>query len=238
MKKTTLFKLTFLTFGLICSTLLYGHTSYPVKVKCPIDGKKFTIYVTGSYTTFNTLKDFQKQGAIGDLYESMVNSCPKCHYSGYKEDFDTTFSKTIKQEILKILEPFKSSKMTDVIENEIAIKIHEYFKRDNDDIANLYLVASYFLKGDSLQIAKRKELQLNCATFLTKAIDAKEYEKAETYATINYLIGELYRRIGDFETAIKYYDLAINDEKKKDWLIDVATKQKELAIKKDDDNCI
>ena len=238
MKHISLLRQTLLIIGLLISTLSYGHTSYPKKVKCPIDGKKFTIYVTGSYTTFNTLKDFQKQGAIGDLYESYVNSCPKCHYCGYQSDFDTTYSKTTKQEILKILEPFKSSKMTDVIENEIAIKIHQYFIRDNDDIANLYLVASYFLKGDSLQIPKRKELQLICATYLTKAIEAKEYDKAETYATINYLIGELYRRIGEFETAIKYYDFAISDENKKDWLLEVATKQKELAIIKDDDNSI
>jgi hypothetical protein len=238
MKPSTLFRQTLFITGLFFPILSYGHTSFPKKIKCPIDGKRFTIYVTGSYTTFNTLKDFQKQGAIGDLYESYVNSCPKCHYCGYQSDFDTTFTKVAKQEILKILEPYKSSKMTDVLENEIAIKIHQYFKRDNDDIANLYLVASYFLKGDSLQTTKRKKFQLNCATFLTKAIEGKEYDKKETYATINYLIGELYRRIGDFDNAIKYYDFAINDENKKDWLPEVATKQKELAIKKDDDNSI
>lgn len=224
--------------GLLNATLSFGHTSYPKEVKCPIDGNKFTIYVTASYTTFSTLKDFQKQGAIGDLYESYINSCPKCHYCGYQSDFDSTFSDSTKQDILKILEPFKNSKMTDVLENEIAIIIHQYFKRDNDNIANLYLVASYFLKGDSLQKSKRKELQLNCAIYLTKAIEAKEYDKPETYATINYLIGELYRRIGEFDTAIKYYDFAINDRKKKEWILEVATKQKELAIKKDEDNSI
>jgi len=238
MNHTTLFKQTIFIAGLLFSTLSYGHTSYPKKIKCPIDGKKFTIYVTGSYTTFGSLNDFQKFGAIGNLYESSVNSCPKCHYCGYQSDFDTTFTKKTKADILKILEPFKKSEMTDVLENEIAIKIHQYFKRDNDDIANLFLVASYFLKRDSLQISKRKELQLNCATFLTKAIEDKEYDKKETYATINYLIGELYRRIGDFDNAIRYYDFAINDENKKDWLLGLATKQKELAIKKDDDNSI
>jgi tetratricopeptide (TPR) repeat protein len=102
----------------------------------------------------------------------------------------------------------------------------------------LYLKASYFLKGDSSQTVKRKELQLNAATYFVKAIENKEYDEEATYATINYLVGELYRRIGDFDKAIKYYDLAINDKKKKDWLLEVATKQKELAIKKDDDNSI
>lgn len=144
MRQITLSRLIILIIGLLFSLVSYAHTKSPKKVKCPIDGKKFTIYVTRSYTAFSTLKDFQKQGAIGDLYESYVNSCPKCHYSGYISDFDTSFTKETNREILKILEPYKSSKMTDVLENEIAIKLYQYFKCDNDDIANLYLIASYF----------------------------------------------------------------------------------------------
>jgi uncharacterized protein (DUF2225 family) len=238
MKHIPLFKQTFLVLGLLISSLSYGHTIFPKKVKCPIDGKKFTVYVTGSYTTTHTLNDFQEQGHIGNLYEIYVNSCPECHYCGYRSDFDTTFSKTTKKEILKILEPFKRSKMTDVLEHEIAVEIHQYFKRDNNDIANLYLVASYFLKGDSLQTAKRKELQLNCATYLQKAIQVKEYTNVETYAKVNYLIGEMYRRIGEFDKAIQYYDFALNDPNKKDWLLEVASEQKKLAIAKNDDNSI
>jgi tetratricopeptide (TPR) repeat protein len=128
--------------------------------------------------------------------------------------------------------------MTDVLEHEIAVEIHQYFKRDNNDIANLYLVASYFLKGDSLQTAKRKELQLNCATYLQKAIQVKEYTNVETYAKVNYLIGEMYRRIGEFDKAIQYYDFALNDPNKKDWLLEVASEQKKLALAKNDDNSI
>jgi hypothetical protein len=46
------------------------------------------------------------------------------------------------------------------------------------------------------------------------------------------------RRIGNFDEAIKYYDLAINDPNKKDWVESVAKEQKELALKKDDNNKI
>lgn len=238
MKIPSLVRQIILIFSLIFSAVAYGHTSYPQKIKCPIDGKKFTIWVTGSYTTFNTLKDFQKQGAIGHMYETLVNACPKCHYSGYKSDFDTVFSKSTKQEILKILEPFKSSKLNDVLENEIAAKIYQYLNRDNDAIANLYLVASYLIKEDSAQIDKRKELQSNCASYFIKAIDAKEYNEDYSYATINYLIGELNRRIGDFQAAVTYFDKAIEDPNKRDWILDVAIKQKELAIANNDDNSL
>jgi uncharacterized protein (DUF2225 family) len=191
-----------------------------------------------SYTVSSILTDFQKQGAIGDLYESSVNSCPKCHYCGYESDFDTTFTNAKKHEILKIIEPYKNLKITDVLENEIAVKIHQYFNSNNSVIAHLYLIASYIIKGDSLQTDKRKELQLNCAVYLSKAIDSKAFIKKGTYASINYLIGELYRRIGNFDDAIKHYDLALYDKDIQDELLEVVTKQKELAIKKDDDNSI
>ncbi len=214
------------------------HTSYEHEIKCPVDGEKFKIYVTGSYTTFGTYMDFQKHGAIGDLYESSVNSCPKCHFSGYQDDFDTTFSEESKAEILQILLPFEKLPMTDVVENEITIAIYLWQKRDNDAIAWLYLVASYFLRTDQEQILKRKELQRNCIMYLKKAIELKEYEEQETYATMYYLIGEMYRRVGEFENAIVYYDIALDAKKKPDWLEEIATGQKEMALKSDDDNNI
>ena len=46
------------------------------------------------------------------------------------------------------------------------------------------------------------------------------------------------RRIGNFDEAVKYYDFAINDANKKEWVEAVAKEQKELAIKKDDNNKI
>jgi uncharacterized protein YcaQ len=46
------------------------------------------------------------------------------------------------------------------------------------------------------------------------------------------------RRTGNFDEALKYYDLAINDINKKDWVEEVAKEQRELAVKKDDNNKI
>lgn len=88
--------------AILFAQVVLAHTSYPDTVNCPIDGKEFVINVTMSYTTFGTYKDFQKHGAIGDLYESYVNSCPpmplfrlpggyrhdifRSHQTGYPED--------------------------------------------------------------------------------------------------------------------------------------------------------
>lgn len=216
----------------------YAHTSYPKDVKCPIDGEKFKIMVTMSYTTFKTYHDFQKEGAIGDLYESEINSCPKCHYCGYEDDIDTTFTEAVKQEILTVLEPYKKMKMNDVLECEIAAQIQIRLGYKNDVIANTYLVASYLLKKEKSQSEKRKEFQKQSLNYYLKALEKKEYEKKESYATMYYLVGELCRRVGDFENAVRYFDMAINNPDKKDWVQGVAEEQKTYALKKDDDNSL
>src|SRR6185369_9625527 len=108
------------SLGFLIPNASFAYTSSQKEVKCPVDGKAFTITVTNSYTTFGSMTDFQQYGAIGNLYEVMISSCPACHYSGYENDFDTTFTNTTKEEILKILLPYKEVQMNDVIECEIA----------------------------------------------------------------------------------------------------------------------
>ncbi|MBK9193349.1 MAG: DUF2225 domain-containing protein [Crocinitomicaceae bacterium] len=223
---------------LIVSMNAVAHTSYKSEIKCPLDGKKFDIYITGSYTTTNTLKDFQKQGYIGDLYESSVVSCPNCHYSGYVSDFDTSFTKDETGILLNLLQPFESEKPDDVMENEIAVQLYLHWKKPMNEIAWLYLMASYFLKGVEDRQEKRKELQQLCIDYTLLAIDGKEYEKKEMYAVEYYLVGELYRRIGNFESALKYFDLAEETKPKPDWLEPVLKEQREMALNSNDDNSI
>ena len=232
MKRNCLWLLLFFPLGLI------AHTSFPVDIKCPLDGKKFTVRVTGSYTVFKTYMDFQKEGAIGDLYQSMIVSCSKCHFSGYVDDFDTVYSSEIKHDLLEILKPWRRKKIDDISECEIAAEIYSYFKKENRLIANLYLIASYLAKNKKGS-EKRKLRQLNCAVYLERALDSGEYDKKETaYASNYYLIGELYRRLGEFEKAVKYFDIALANEYKAEWLEEAARKQRELALKKDENNDI
>jgi hypothetical protein len=73
---------------------------------------------------------------------------------------------------------------------------------------------------------------------LISALDKNEYEDKSVIANINYLVAEMERRIGNFDVAIKYYDVAINDSNKQDWVEEVAKEQKELAVKKDENNTI
>ncbi|MCC9064814.1 DUF2225 domain-containing protein [Flavobacterium piscisymbiosum] len=229
---------------LIVAIILMGqnfanaHTCQNETVKCPIDGKNVTFCVTMSMTTFGSFKDFQKQGAIGDHYEELINTCPKCHFSGYIDDFKEKISEEEKIKIKEYLTKFDNTKIDDAKQCLIAGEIKELQKKPNREIAFCYVTGSYLLRSNDKQVEFRKELQSKAKDNLISALDKNEYEDKSAIANINYLIAEMERRTGSFDEAIKRYDLAINDSNKQDWVEEVAKEQKELAVKKDENNTI
>lgn len=225
-------------FNVLTTNLVFGHTCDPQIVKCPIDDTSVEFCVTMSMTTFGNYYDFQEQGAIGSHYQELINSCPKCHYSGFLSDFSITFSEITNEEITKFLSKYDNIKIDDALECKIAGELKEFEMKENNEISNCFLIGSYLLRMDSTRIDFRKEMQFQTKKFLIKAIENNEYDDPDDIATLNYLIGEMCRRTANFSEAIIYYEKAIYDPNKKDWVEKVATKQKELAINGDENNNI
>lgn len=226
-------------FLLIGTSLTHAHTCDKQSVKCPIDGKKVNFCVTMSMTTFGTLKDFQEQGAIGSHYEELINCCSNCHFSGYMDDFTVSYTQEEKDKIKQYLTRFDGQDINDARQCLIAAEIKDLLKKaSKKEIGFCYVIGSYLLRFDDGQTQFRKELQLKAKDNLIVALATNEYTDLTVIANINYLIGEMNRRTGNFDEAVKYYDLAINDPNKKDWVEEVAKEQKELALKKDDNNKI
>lgn len=228
----------FIIIILLVQNLISAHTCENETVKCPIDGKKVTFCVTMSMTTFGSYKDFQEQGAVGSHYEELINACPKCHFSGYIDDFKVKLSNEEKNKINEYLVKFNGQKIGEAEQSLIAAGIKEIQKKTNKEIAFCYINGSYLLRESEKQDDLRKELQLKAKDYLILALANNEYKDKTVFANINYLIAEMNRRTSNFEEAIKYYDLAINDENKKELVEEVAKEQKELALKKDNNNKI
>ena len=212
-----------------------AQSSYLMDIKCPVDGHEFKIHSQTNVKPLKTLNDFQKTGEMNHYYEYVINSCPICHYSGYQKDFDTSYNQETKNDLLLLLMPFQSTKMNDITEIEITANIYQYLRKTNYDISHLYLEGSYILKNDPTQVKKRKAFQLLCFESLKYAIENKEYKSGEL-ATCYYLMGELCRRVGDFENAVWYYDISLKEPEKEARISDLAAKQKKLAEKNDDNN--
>ncbi|MBD3584101.1 DUF2225 domain-containing protein [Flavobacterium selenitireducens] len=223
---------------LIGQNFANAHTCENETVKCPIDGKKVTFCVTMSMSTFGSFKDFQKKGAIGEHYEELINSCPKCHFSGYIDDFKSKFTEEEKTKVKELLAKFSDATMDNAQQCLIAAEIKLSRNVSKKEIAFCYITGSYLLRENDKKVEFRKELQRKAKDNLISALEKDEYDDKTVIANINYLIAEMARRTGNFDEAIKHYDLAINDPNKKDWIESVAKEQRELAVKKDDNNKI
>lgn len=231
-------------FILISIVLLMGqnfaiaHTCEKQTVKCPIDGNKVTFCVTMSMTTFGSYTDFQDKGAVGSHYEELINTCSKCHFSGYLNDFEIILSSEDKIKLKEFLKKFDNVKMNEAKQCLIAAEIKSFQNKEFREIAFCYLTGSYLIRENAKEVEFRKELQTKAKDNLITALEKNEYKDITVIANINYLIGEMQRRTGNFDQAIKYYDLAISDLNKKDWIEEVALGQRELAKNKDDNNKI
>jgi uncharacterized protein (DUF2225 family) len=237
-KRLPLFTALALPFALCLALAARPHTSTPITLTCPVDGEKFSSVATVSMTTFGSYLDFQKHGAIGSYYEDIIHSCPKCHFAGTSDEFKEKVDAKIAERVRAELAPIqKGQKLDHVTECEFAARIYEWQGRKSEEIGNVYLIASYLLRDDAARQEKRRELQLTAGRYFTKALEAKELGGAGR-AAVSYLVAELHRRAGEFDKAVTWYDAALGDQEKPEWLKEVAAKQRALAVKKDANNKI
>lgn len=114
---------------------------------------------------------------------------------------------------------------------EFAAWIAKWYNDKSIDIANKYLKAAWCAKEYN-HLKKETYYRRLAIEHFEEALNKNEIDKSEV-AKITYLIGELYRRIGDKRNANIWFDrvteAAEGDEgdEEKQWLIDLAKQQKE-----------
>ncbi len=222
----------------LAPALLSAQKEHTRNIMCPVDGTMFAVPVTENITVTGLSRDLEKLGDIGYHYSTMICSCPTCRYSGYHEDFGGPFTRKAKEDITRIIAPYKNQPPGNAVKCEIAAKLNIYFGDSNDRIANIYRVGSYLLRGDRNQESKRKDLQRQCIVYLKKAVEAREYSLDSDYITAHYLIGEFSRRTGGFSQAIQYFDMVLKSPLADPTLLKYAAEQKKAAQSRDDSNGI
>lgn len=222
---------------LLLAPSVHAHTSQEVSVKCPVCQQAFKTRITGSYTTFGQLRDFEKTGAVGTLYQETVACCPSCHYSWYSGSFEEKVTDDVKARVLKEIKPrYQGKTLTTPQVCAVAAEIGVWRKKKDLAVARLYLVGSYLLRhGDQ---AERKRFQKLTAQFLEQGLARNEASPGEV-APVSYLIAEMYRRQGQFAAALPWYDKALQAPKPPEGeFLKVVQEQKKLAEAKDDNNKI
>lgn len=229
----------YILIAFLVTTLSQAHVCHKQKAKCPVDGTVVEFCLFMEETHHGYFADLQKQDDhVGNRYQEEIKSCPTCHFSGFLFDFEVHYTDVEKTKLKSHLKNIKEKKIGPAKQCQIAAEIKALLNLNYDQIANCYLVGTYILKYDTNQDKYRKHLQKMAIKYLVKAIKSNEYSDQTEIASKNYLVGEMYRRTGQFKKAISYYDLAINNPSKSKWIADMAVIQKNMALDEDDYNKI
>jgi uncharacterized protein (DUF2225 family) len=228
-----------------CASLLpcrraNAHTSVVTTIQCPIDGTSFQVRETASYTSFGSLRDFQRLGAVGSLYADAVHACPACHFAGYADDFAKPVAPATKRWVLDALQKkYGRRVLSEAEECEDAALRYEFEKARNDAVAELYLIASYLLRSAQrgAELSERMDDQRLAAKFFLLALTKGEVEEKARGTTL-YLVGEMYRRVGEHPKAIACFDLAALQPQNPVGLASFVHEQRALAAKGDANNDI
>ena len=220
----------------------YAHKASARKMVCPVCSTEFKSVVTMSSTLMGTLRDFEKTGAVGRMYEEGIASCPTCHYSWTPGEFGNPVPDDLKQWILETLKsryPAGEIPKAEAYRVYAEIAARKHF--DDFKLAGIFRLASYVSRHAGESDQDRRALQGKVVQHLVAAL-AKHEVPQEQVAVTYYIIGEMDRRQAKFPEAVRWFEKAAKESgpgkaefpEWNDWV----KEQRAMAEKKDANNTI
>lgn len=187
---------------------------------CPNCAREVETNILTSANTFGgTTTDFHKLASGFEPLRFLIHSCQNCGFTGSASAFKGVIAPDVAARIKELIYPHVRDEHLKVdIKWEFADLIAEWQKQKPDVVAQLYLNAAWC----TYEIDKERYYRRRAVDWFEQAIDAG----VKNRLIILYLIGELYRRLGETEVASHWFDVAIAEaEQQPD-----ASRIKELAI--------
>ena len=181
-------------------------TLQPHQFTCPLCGNMFESQMIASTNSFGKLhSDLYKEAEGAQPVCYFVHTCTNCGYSGYDGDFEPQdFSQMFRDLVGENITPEVKNRKIETNGNfYLAALCAEWREAPLSTLARIYHMGAWCCR---VRGEKEKE-----KFYLGKA--AEYFEKALTYgeaprenkAIFTYLIGDLYRRLGETEKANEWY---------------------------------
>ncbi|MDP8222758.1 MAG: DUF2225 domain-containing protein [Candidatus Lernaella stagnicola] len=213
----------------------------PIELISPIDKGPVSGWRIDAFTTAGVDTDFCYLGASKSYYEKLIATDPRTGYTGYPGDFYPNLEKPLAPEVVKNIgkilpKEYNLGKLEPWDRYEILAKIYTWRGMPDKDIANAYLRATYTMRGLSLGENERKRVQKMRKLAIRHfkiAMDKADFKLSES-PQLKYLIGDLYRRNGQFRKALRYYNDAAKMRNRPEWLEEMIIRQSARAHAYDD----
>ena len=182
-------------------------TIFEETVHCPCCKKSLTLKILGSTSSVGCYTDFHGITMGYAPLPILMNTCPDCGFSGYSQDFKTPLDSHLKNQIGTVITPLcKAEEMNAGRRYELYAKIREMAGANAWELGQEYLKGAWAAFDE--QTGNEAHLRQLAINYFEKAL-AEHLVPPDEEPNITYLIGELYRRIGEIENAHRYFSYVI-----------------------------
>jgi hypothetical protein len=204
-----------------------------IDLTCPVCETAFrsqTVVATNAFGGKRT--DFHERAAGMQPLPYFVHLCTHCGYAGVERDFadDVDLGERIRERVWSELAvSLRHELPSGSLKYDHAAKVAEWQGNEPRYLADLYLRAAWCCVDERDTEAERY-FRRKAASRFAQALEGYDGVNAEERAVITYLIGELWRRIGDDAQARQWFDRVPNEVTEPDtqaWVLEVAQQQRQ-----------
>ena len=202
-----------------------------IELSCPICGNSFQSQAVVTTNAFGGKRtDFHERAAGTQPLAYLIHMCSECGYSGGEKDFthEAEVSPLLKEHVLNELAPRAPQSNTGSGKYEAAAKVAEWQGLEDRHIADLLLRAAWCCVDEG-DVEAERYFRRHAAWAFERALETYDGVGQEERAVLTYLVGELWRRIGDERKAAEWFERVaaeITDEPAQGWIIAAAEQQK------------
>lgn len=202
-----------------------------IELRCPVCDHGFKSQSVVSTNAFGGKRtDFHERAAGTQPLAYLIHMCGECGYSGAEADFRgaADVSPDLKQHVFRELMPLHLTFIAGSEKYEAAAKVAQWQGMDTRHVADLLLRAAWCCVDEGDIEAERYFRRLACRAF-EEALQTYDGVPREERAILTYLVGELWRRVGDVKASTRWFESVaaeITDPESQRWIIDAADQQR------------
>jgi hypothetical protein len=208
-------------------------TLQQIELTCPVCETHFRSQAVVSTNSFGGKRtDFHERAAGTQPLPYLVHMCNRCGYTGAERDFteEADVSPTLREQVWSELAPqIAKPAVLGSEKYEAAAKVAEWQGMEPRHVADLLLRAAWCCVDEG-DIEAERFFRRKAAWAFERALDGFDGVAQEERAVLTYLVGELWRRVGDGGRARQWFDQVpqeVADPSTQQWVIDAARQQRD-----------
>jgi hypothetical protein len=184
-------------------------TIQQIELECPVCRRRFASHAVTSTNSFGGKRTDFHECAIGTQpLPYLVHTCVRCGYTGGDRAFveEVEVTPEFRDRVWGELAPFARRTHATASERyEVAARVAEWRGLDSAHVAELLLRAAWCCVDEG-DVEAERFFRRKAAWAFEGALESWDGVPREDRAVFTYLVGELWRRVGDLRRAHAWFD--------------------------------